>query len=82
MIKATGRIRAWGNSFGIVLPKDELKAENLGVNDEVEIIVKRKENPLRAAFGFLKNAKPKTTKSTDELLKEIDEELDSRYDEL
>lgn len=82
MIKTTARLKAWGNSFGIVIPKEELKAENLGINDEVEVIVKRKQNPLRAAFGFLKGAPVKTKKSKDELLKEIDKELNSRYDEL
>ncbi len=82
MIRTVAKLKAWGNSLGIVVPKEELKAENLGVNDEVEITVKIKENPLRAAFGILKDAPKKTRKSTDELLKEIDKELDSRYDEL
>nr|MBI4157125.1 UPF0175 family protein [Candidatus Woesearchaeota archaeon] len=39
-----------------------------------------KENPLREAFGKLKGIKGKTGKSTDELLKEVDEELGSRFD--
>ncbi len=82
MIKANVKLRAWGNSIGIVLPKEELKAANLNVNDEVEITVKNKANPLKEAFGFLKGVPAKSKKSTDELLKEIDRELGSRYDDL
>ncbi|MBI2575504.1 hypothetical protein HYV82_06490 [Candidatus Woesearchaeota archaeon] len=82
MIKTVAKLKAWGNSLGVVVPKEELKAENLGVNDEVEITVKIRENPLRAAFGLVKNAPVKTRKSKEELLKEIDEAFKSRYDEL
>ena len=82
MIKAIAKLRAWGNSLGVVIPKEGLKEENLGVNDEVEVIVKRKENPLRAAFGIVKNAPVKTRKSKEELLKEIDEAFKSGYDKL
>lgn len=77
-MKAVSRLRAWGNSIGIVLPKDELRLENLGVNDEVEITVRKKSNPLREAFGCLKGVKRRTNKTTDELLREVDEALDPK----
>ena len=79
MIKSETKLKAWGNSIGIVLPKEALKEENLNVNDEVEVIVRKKTNPLRDVFGKLKGVKPKTNKSTDDVLKEIDKELDSKY---
>lgn len=74
MIKTEVKLRAWGNSIGVVLPKDELKAEHLGVDDNVEIIVKKKDNPLREAFGKLKYKTP-----TDELLKQADKDLWGKY---
>lgn len=37
-------------------------------------------NNLREAFGILKNVKPKTNKSTDQILKDIDKEFESRFD--
>ena len=80
MIKSETKLRAWGNSIGIVLPKEELKKEELSINDEVEIIVRKKSNPLKDAFGKLKEFKAKSTKSTEEILKEVDEELKSRFD--
>jgi len=79
MIKSETKLRAWGNSIGVVLPKDALKEENLEVNDEVEIIVKKKSNLLKEAFGKLKNAKAKSNKSNEKLLKDINKELESRF---
>lgn len=70
MIKTEAKLRAWGNSIGVVLPKDELKAEHLGVDDCVEITVRRRDNPLIEVFGKLK-----FKGSTDELLKKVDEDL-------
>ena len=80
MVKSEAKLRAWGNSIGVVVPKELLKEEGLAVNDEVEIVLRKKTNPLKEAFGMLKNFKAKSTKSTDELLKEIDDELKSRFD--
>ena len=75
-IQSEARLKAWGNSIGVVIPKEMLQHEKLSVNDEVEIIIKKKANPLREAFGRLKGVKARLNKTTDELLKEIDEELD------
>ena len=80
MIKTETKLKAWGNSIGIVLPKDEIRRERLSLNDDVEITIRKKSNSLREAFGILKNIKPKTNKSTDQILKEIDKEFESRFD--
>ncbi len=80
MIRSETRLKAWGNSIGVVLPKDALKEDNLSIDDEVEVIVKKKSNPLKNAFGKLKGFKAKSGKSTEEILKEVDKELESRFD--
>ncbi len=80
MFKSETRLRAWGNSVGVVLPKELLKEESLSINDEVEIIIKKKSNLLKEVFGKLKEIKSRSHKTTDEILKEIDEELKSRFD--
>ena len=80
MLKSQGKLKAWGNSIGLVLPKDALKKEGLSVNDEVEIIIKKKTTLLKDCFGKAKNFEVKSTKSTDELLKDIDEELKSKFE--
>ncbi|MDO8642070.1 MAG: hypothetical protein Q7R76_00565 [Candidatus Woesearchaeota archaeon] len=74
------KLKAWGNSVGILLPKEKLCQEHLAVNDEVEVIVRKKAGSLRAIFGELKKFTPTSGKSTDVLLKEIDEEFESRFD--
>ena len=74
MIKTQSTLRAWGNSIGIVLPKEELRADSLGVNDEVEVIIKKKTNPLREIFGKLKFKTP-----TDQLLRQVDKDMESKY---
>ena len=80
MIKSETKLKAWGNSVGVILPKEELREEDLSVDDEVEVTVRKKSNPLKDTFGKLREFKPKSGKSTDEILKEVDEELKSRFD--
>ena len=75
MMRSETKLKAWGNSVGIVLPKKELQQEGLTVDDEVEITLKKKTNVLREVFGTLKGVKGKTNKTTDQLLKEMDEEF-------
>ena len=80
MFKSDTKLKAWGNSVGVVLPKEALKEEGLAVNDEVEVILRKKSNALRDAFGRLKEFKAKSGKSTEDILKEVDEELKSRFE--
>jgi len=80
MAKSVIKLRAWGNSVGVILPKEMLKEESLSINDEVDIILKKRSNPLKDAFGKLREFKAKSGKSTDKILQEIDDELKSRFD--
>ena len=79
MIKSETKLKAWGNSIGVILPKEKLKEEDLSVNDQVEIIVRKKSNPLKDSFGKLREFKARSGKSTDEILREVDEELKSKF---
>ena len=80
MLRSETKLRAWGNSVGVILPKELVKEEKLSIDDEVEVIVKKKSNPLKDAFGKLREFKAKSDKSTDEILREVDKELKSRFD--
>lgn len=72
MIELKTKIRRWGNSFGIVVPLKKVSQENIKEGDEVVILMNKKEgNVLRETFGTLK-----FKKSTDKIMKEIDEGLD------
>ena len=69
MIEVESRLRRWGRSFGIVIPMEKIKEANLAENDSLDVIITKKDNPLRKHFGTFK-----FKKSTKELLKESDRE--------
>ena len=66
------RVRNWGRSLGVVIPKEAAKKVGIKEGDSVEILIKKEEeNPLKKTFGALKGREI----DTDKLLKEVDEEL-------
>ncbi|MFH0876238.1 MAG: AbrB/MazE/SpoVT family DNA-binding domain-containing protein [archaeon] len=67
MIEVNTKLKAWGNSLGIIIPKDLLNSEGLSPEDEVSVIVKKKTSVVRDTFGTYS-----FKKNTDEILKEID----------
>jgi len=69
MLEVESRLRAWGQSIGVVIPKGLIDRENLKEGDAVKLIVIKKTDALKETFG-----KFKLKRSTDEILKEIDEE--------
>jgi antitoxin component of MazEF toxin-antitoxin module len=54
-----GRIRRWGNSYGILVSKDEMKRHNLNVDEEILMDIKKK-NRMEELFGLCKIEKPTT----------------------
>lgn len=75
MIEHETKLKAWGNSIGIVLPKEEIKKEGLHVDQKVKVIITPiKTLKVKDIFGKLK-----LKKSAKELLTEVDEELDSKF---
>ena len=75
MIEHETRLKAWGNSIGIVIPKEDIKKEGLHLDQKVRIVITPvKTLRVKDIFGKLK-----LKKSAKELLKEVDEELDSKF---
>ncbi len=60
------RIKKWGNSFGIVVPIDEIKERNLREGEEVIVKIEKKRT-IKQIFGSLKNWKIDSQKLKDEL---------------
>ncbi len=46
-------VRKWGNSFGVIFPKDFVRKKHLHIHENVLVEVV-KEADLQAAFGTLK----------------------------
>ena len=75
MIEYETRLKAWGNSVGIVIPKDKIEREHLKKNQMVRVIISpAKTVRVQDIFGKLKNWK----KPTGQIMKEVDKALDSK----
>ena len=51
------KIKKWGNSMGILIPKEEANTLHLKEDQEVIVEIRPKENPLKELFGFGKQNK-------------------------
>jgi len=75
MIEYETKLRKWGNSIGLIIPKEDVKKEGLRDNEIVRaIIVPKKTVRVKDIFGKLK-----FKKSTEEIMKDVDKELDSKF---
>ena len=50
-------LKEWGNSLGVIIPKEITKQEKIESGQEIVIDI-RKGNPLKELFGSLKFSKP------------------------
>ena len=64
------QIREWGGSLGVVIPRKLVEQNKLKIGDTVDFLLLKKTNVLKETFGQL----PHWKKSTDQIMKEIDEE--------
>lgn len=69
MIEIEAVVRKWGRSFGVVIPMELIKGEEISENDKVTLAISKKGNPLKNNFGTCK-----FKKSTKDLLDESDRE--------
>ena len=72
METANVKVRKWGNSFGVILPRKIVNKENLKEGIEIEISVQTtKKTKAKNIFGLLKGR----LGNTEKLIKEVDKEL-------
>ena len=76
MLEYTTKLKAWGNSLGIVVPKEQAEKERLKTEQEIKVIITpKKVLKVKNIFGTLKGWK----KPTANIMKDIDKELDSQF---
>lgn len=63
------KVKLWGNSLGVVIPRDIVLKENISENDEVMIKISKKET-LEDFFGKGKGLKIDAQKMKDEIRRE------------
>ncbi len=75
MFECEARVKAWGNSMGIVLPKKKIVEENISANQTVRVIVSYdKKLTVGDIFG-----KKKWKRPTSEIKAMLKNELDSKF---
>ena len=68
------KTKQWGNSIGLILPKEFAEEKGIKVGDEVLVEVEKKGNVLKELAGALPFKEP-----TEKLLKEFRKDFESRY---
>ncbi len=77
MEQISAKVKKWGNSFGVILPKNVIDKEQIKEGIEINITIQSKNKmTVGDLFKFAKKNKlPKSQKSTNQIMKEIDREL-------
>ncbi|MBI2444857.1 AbrB/MazE/SpoVT family DNA-binding domain-containing protein [Candidatus Micrarchaeota archaeon] len=55
MVHMQGVIKKWGNSYGILLPKNVLEKGHFKEGQKVELLINPKTNILKKTFGMFKD---------------------------
>ena len=73
MTEAILETKKWGNSVGIILPKEILEAEQIkGEHEKLFVLVRKQDKTMKETFGALKGRLKKPTQQLkDEIRKEL-----------
>jgi len=72
MVNTNVITRKWGNSIGVILPKEIVEKEHIKENMRINILISKKSNILNETFGMLKGKMKKSSQQMkDELKKEL-----------
>ena|SRR3989338_1640113 len=75
MESVVAKARKWGNSVGVILPKEVVEKTGIKPGSDVELLVSaRQKNVLKELFGSMKG-KAKDKRPIAEFMKEMDREL-------
>ena len=58
-------VKKWGNSLGVILPKEIVKEKDIHENEEIGILIYKKTN-INEVFGMTKNWKKKNKMTAQE----------------
>ena len=67
MMQLEARVRKWGRSFGVVIPKERVIGKGIRENETISILIGKRTSALKETFGTLK-----LKKTTQEILDESD----------
>ncbi len=70
MVHMQGVIKKWGNSYGILIPKELLKEANLKENQTVDVAITPKRKTASKLFGLLKGKLKMTGQQVKDMARE------------
>ena len=71
MMEIKAKTKKWGNSIGVIIPKEIIRQQNIGPDQEVTILISSKPiTKVKDIFGTFKFKEP-----TEKLMREIDKEF-------
>ncbi len=72
MVEAEAEVRKWGNSLGIIIPKETVKRENIREKEKIRFIIVRDSSALKETFGMVKGKWKKSARQIkDQARKEL-----------
>lgn len=71
MMEIKAKTKKWGNSIGILIPKDAIRKENIKPDQEVTVLISAK--PITKGKDIWGTFKFK--KSTEQLMREVDKDF-------
>jgi len=54
MMEVEGVVRKWGNSLGIIIPKEAIEKESIKEDEKIKFMILRDTRVLKESFGTLK----------------------------
>jgi len=78
MLEFESKVKKWGNSFGVIIPKEIIKRESLKEDEEIHIIAIKKNKAVAETFGMFKDWKMTGQKAKDIARKELYHDRTSR----
>jgi antitoxin component of MazEF toxin-antitoxin module len=73
MVQIETKVKRWGNSFGVIIPKETISSKKIKENQKINIVIlENSEQTFKETFGSLKN---KLKKSSQGMKNEFRREL-------
>ena len=72
MMEIKAKTRKWGNSIGVLIPKEVVKEENIKANQEIILMISTKPTTKGKDIWGTMHFK----KSTEQLMREVDKDFD------
>lgn len=72
MVEIKVKTRKWGNSIGIIIPKEVVKREKIKSGQKISILLLKDSDVLKKTFGSMRG---RVKEPTQRIMDEIDREL-------